>query len=61
MNGTYMYTFLPAPQFRGDFNDDENVDGIDYFVWRSQFGMSQAALAADANGNGTVDSADYVL
>jgi hypothetical protein len=44
----------------GDYDDDGVVDNDDYNnLWRRNFGSSVAA--ADGNGNGVVDAADYVL
>lgn len=55
---------LPLPD--GDFNDDGNVDFLDYTLWRDSLGQSGDNLAADATGDqgfpdGTVDSLDYQL
>lgn len=60
-------TSLVAGRFRGDYNDNEIVDGYtlvpdgilgDYQVWSSTFGSTDD-LRADGNGNGTIDAADY--
>lgn len=45
----------------GDFNGDNHVDQLDYFMWRQQFGQTGNSLSADANGDGKVDSVDYVI
>jgi phospholipase/lecithinase/hemolysin len=43
----------------GDFNHDLVVDAADYVVWRNTLGRMGAGLAADGNGNGTIDFGDY--
>jgi hypothetical protein len=43
----------------GDYNDDETTAAADYAVWRATYG-SNSDLRADGNGNGVVDTADYV-
>lgn len=44
----------------GDYSNDEYVNLADYALWRATYG-STVNLAADGNGNGTVDAADYTL
>lgn len=44
---------LPA-----DFDDDGDVDLIDYGIWSGAYG---ASAAGDANGDGVSDAADYTL
>ncbi len=48
-----------APQLIGDYDGDNDVDGDDLVVWRSQFGS--AGTSADGNKDGIVDAADYVI
>jgi hypothetical protein len=45
----------------GDYDQDGDVDMDDYETWRSTFGATGTALAADGNHNGVIDEADYVL
>jgi hypothetical protein len=46
----------------GDYNHDMIVNAQDYNVWRGGFGNSvTAGTGADGNGNGVIDSADYVI
>jgi hypothetical protein len=35
------------------------VDAADYVLWRNTLGQSGAGLAADGNGNNTIDTGDY--
>jgi hypothetical protein len=44
----------------GDYSNDEYVNLADYALWRATYG-STVNLAADGNGNGAVDAADYTL
>jgi hypothetical protein len=46
-----------------DFNRDRTVDGADYAVFKSNFGLSIDVLSthADANGDGVVNLADYTV
>jgi hypothetical protein len=45
----------------GDYDRNLVVNAEDYVVWRSSFGLTGADLAADGNGDESVDAADYVL
>jgi hypothetical protein len=46
----------------GDYDIDGNVNENDRGFWRANFGStSGVGLQADGNGNGIVDSADYVV
>jgi len=55
---------VPLP---GDYNRDGVVNGDDYLVWRSYFGVNTAQntlhplASADGNGDGQVDAADYTI
>lgn len=44
----------------GDYDNDQDVDGDDYFLWDFSYG-SQTLLVADGNGDGVVDAADYTI
>jgi hypothetical protein len=44
----------------GDYDQDQDVDGDDYVVWRRDFGRSTGS-AADGNEDGVVNAADYVV
>jgi hypothetical protein len=43
----------------GDYNGDRLVDLADYYLWKQEFGTTNAA--ADGNRNGVVDAADYTV
>jgi hypothetical protein len=45
----------------GDYSRNGAIDVADYDVWRRDFGLTGADLAADGNGDERVDAADYVL
>ena len=45
----------------GDYDRSGEVDADDYALWRTEFGKSGPALAADGNGDDWVDASDYVL
>lgn len=54
--------FVPAAARPGDFNDDGQVDALDYAVWREAMGGvadEQTALAANGDGSGFVDLGDF--
>jgi hypothetical protein len=55
------YSFATAVGAPGDFDHSGVVDGTDYAIWRSEYGMSGSNLAADANHDGVVDDQDYVI
>ena len=46
---------------RGDYNDDEIVDGLDYAVWKAAYGntAAQSGYFPDGSGNNVVDVYDY--
>jgi hypothetical protein len=50
-------------QFAGDFDEDGDVDGTDFGIWNSNFGMTSGAThkQGDANGDHDVDAEDFVL
>lgn len=46
----------------GDYNADFAVDELDHAFWSARYGATEgAALAADGNGDGVVDAADYTV
>jgi hypothetical protein len=45
----------------GDYDRNLEVNANDYAAWRTSFGLTGADLAADGNGDESVDAADYVL
>jgi glucose/arabinose dehydrogenase len=58
--GARLYRIRYVNPIKGDYDIDGDVDDDDAAVWRSTFG-SNLLLAADGNGNGVVDAADYVV
>jgi MYXO-CTERM domain-containing protein len=46
----------------GDFDGDNDVDGLDLAAWRGGFGAATGATRAtgDANGDGDADGADFL-
>jgi hypothetical protein len=52
---------IATPAIPGDYNRDAVVNAADYVLWRNWRGRGGAGLAADGDGNGTVDQADYDL
>jgi hypothetical protein len=57
----FSFTVGPQPPaLLGDYNQNGEVDAVDYIVWRKSLGEAIAAYSgADGSGNGTVDGADY--
>jgi hypothetical protein len=59
----YLAAFTVPPVMPGvsnaDLNGDGQVDGLDYAIWKQNFGT--AGPAGDANGDGKVDAADYTV
>ena len=51
----------PILTLPGDYNASGMVDAGDYVEWRNAFGQAGAGLAADGNGDGLVNQADYDL
>jgi hypothetical protein len=45
----------------GDYDRNLMVNADDYTAWRNSFGLTGADLAADGNGDASVDAADYVV
>jgi peptidyl-prolyl cis-trans isomerase A (cyclophilin A) len=56
VNSVFLRTSIPP----ADYNFDAQVTLDDYNIWRSTFGSTTNA-AADGNGNGVVDAADFVM
>ncbi len=57
-------TILVAGDFRNlnaDYDSDLDVDLADYNVFKSTYGSVGVGLAADGNGDGVVDAADYTV
>jgi hypothetical protein len=52
-----------GPQFDGDFNEDDKVDGGDLAVWQMGFGASGTAthMQGDADADMDVDGADFLV
>lgn len=59
LSGTITTPPLPSIHVPSDYNNDDHVDGLDYEVWRNEFG--NATSVADGNGDGLTDAADYVV
>ncbi|WP_428305729.1 hypothetical protein [Lacipirellula sp.] len=43
----------------GDFDSDDDVDGDDLAIWKTQYGA--VSNGADANGDGVTDGADFLI
>ena len=54
---------LPTPPLYGDFDEDGDVDGVDFARWQASYPMSSGAtrLEGDADGDGDVDGVDFGL
>jgi hypothetical protein len=50
-------TFVTAPEFAADFDDDGDVDAQDLPAWRAAFGNTSAG---DADDDGDTDGADFL-
>ncbi len=57
-----LYAFV-ASGFASDFNGDGVVDGDDFLIWQSGFGIVSGATSADgdADGDGDVDGDDFLV
>jgi glucose/arabinose dehydrogenase len=55
-----VYRIATNQLLAGDFDADGDVDMDDYDEWQSTFGSALANPAAERNGNGIADAADYV-
>jgi glucose/arabinose dehydrogenase len=56
-----VWRILTNKLLPGDYDQDGDVDNLDYALWRSTFGTNTGGRPADGNGNGIVDAADYVV
>jgi glucose/arabinose dehydrogenase len=56
-----VYRIATNALLKGDFDADGDVDGDDFDVWKASFGSPLPNPAADGNGNGIADAADYVV
>jgi Ice-binding-like len=54
-------SFVPKPT--ANFDDDSDVDGIDFLTWQRNFGRQSSATLAqgDANNDGKVDGQDLAV
>jgi hypothetical protein len=54
---------IPGPDPSADFNDDDDVDGVDFLIWQRGFGLSGQVdnSHGDADFNGTVAAADLAI
>ena len=50
-----------APSFDGDFDFDNDVDGVDFLTWQRGFGNGTTFAEGDANRSRNIDSADLAL
>lgn len=51
------------PTLSADFNSDESVNGLDFLIWQSNFGLSGQTdnSNGDASGDGVIDRVDLTL
>jgi glucose/arabinose dehydrogenase len=56
-----VYRIATNALLKGDFDADGDVDDDDFDVWKAAFGSPLPNPAADGNGNGIADAADYVV
>lgn len=49
----------PTLTSQGDYNHDGQVDKADYVLWRNSIGQTGSGLAADGDGNWTIDNGDF--
>jgi hypothetical protein len=54
---------LEAPAEDADFDDDTDVDDVDFAAWQTGFGLDTGATHAggDANADGAVDGRDFLI
>jgi hypothetical protein len=58
--GDVLLTFL-EPTLTSDFDEDGDVDGVDFLTWQSGFGVGMTLAEGDANGDDLVDGADRAI
>lgn len=58
-----LMQFVVGADPSADFDDDGDVDGVDFLAWQRGFGMSNGANPSDgdANWDGAVDMADLTV
>lgn len=56
-----LVQLVVAGLITGDYNENGVVDAADYVVWRDMEGQMGPGLAADGNGDNTVNNLDYDL
>lgn len=56
-----LLSSTPLTPLAGDYDQNNLVDGTDYAIWQSTYGLSGGNLAADGNQSGTIDGGDYLL
>lgn len=49
----------PTSDPSADFNEDDDVDGVDFLAWQQGFGGPGNLAAGDANDDGQVNGADF--
>jgi hypothetical protein len=59
-NAFNMTAFEVPQPLPGDYDFDDDVDGADLGVWKSQFGQTGAGLNADGDIDGDVDGNDFL-
>lgn len=55
---TMYFDNIRVGEYDADFNDDNNVNGIDFSQWKTNFGTGPLA---DADGDGDSDGADFLV
>jgi hypothetical protein len=55
-----QFLFLP-PTNDADFDNDNDVDAVDFNTWAGTFGGAANGTTGDANGDGKSDGADFLL
>jgi hypothetical protein len=55
---TVYFDNIRVGEYDADFNNDGNVDGLDYNEWKTNFGTG---AAADADGDGDSDGQDFLV
>jgi hypothetical protein len=59
-------TFSVNNELPGDFNDDQRVDGLDFSIFRNEWGLTgcdqpNETCLSDINGDGYVDGLDFAI